>query len=166
MTRTKVLWLLLGAGSELAAAVPVDYMQAYGECMKTAGRTNNGTVGYCSETVAEQAQVEIDRLVKEIHTSLQADMPEEAAKLMRAQQSWTKYRTSHCELAEAHVGQPMHCYCPLVLNIRRVEELRELAETRATADQNDLVISVAPSFGALTYQPPNRVSLEPAIPAP
>lgn len=128
---------LVGAGSEFATAAPIDYMQAYGQCLKSAGSTNNGTVGYCSETVAEQAQVEIDRLVEQIRTSLQAEMPDEATKLLHAQQSWTTYRDQHCELAGAHVGGPQYSYCPLVQNSRRVEELRELAEARVVYDQND-----------------------------
>lgn len=135
--REWTLLYVLAAGSNIVRAAPVDYMQAYQACLKAAGRTNNGSVGYCSETVAEQAQAEMDRLVGQIRASLQAEIPDEAAKMLQAQQSWTAYRNSHCALAGAHIGGPMYSYCPLVQNIRRVEELRELAEARAVADENE-----------------------------
>nr|WP_277399204.1 lysozyme inhibitor LprI family protein [Achromobacter xylosoxidans] len=45
----------------------------------------------------------------------------------QTQKAWLAYRNGHCALAGAHVGSPMYEYCPMLLNINRADELRELA---------------------------------------
>lgn len=41
--------------------------------------------------------------------------------------AWLAYRNGQCSLATIYVGSPMHGYCPMMLNIQRLEELKEMA---------------------------------------
>jgi len=76
--------------------------------------------------VSEQAKVEMTRLYRSFYRRLLDQSPDDAAALDRAQKSWLVYRDLHCQLAGAHVGSPMYSFCPMQLNIARVNELREL----------------------------------------
>ncbi|WP_312916892.1 lysozyme inhibitor LprI family protein [Stenotrophomonas sp.] len=121
--------LLLLALPAFACASPTsspDYQQAYDTCLEQAGGINNGTVDACSSTVSEQVKVEMTRLYRSFYRRLLDQSPDDAAALDRAQKSWLVYRDLHCHLAGAHVGSPMYSFCPMQLNIARVNELREL----------------------------------------
>lgn len=126
---TRPMLLLLLALPAFACASPAsspDYQQAYDTCLEQAGGINNGTVDACSSTVLEQAKVEMTRLYRSFYRRLLDQSPDDAAALDRAQKSWLVYRDLHCQLAGAHVGSPMYSFCPMQLNIARVNELREL----------------------------------------
>ncbi len=126
---TRPMLFLLLALPAFACASPAsspDYQQAYDTCLEQAGGINNGTVDACSSTVSEQAKVEMTRLYRSFYRRLLDQSPDDAAALDRAQKSWLVYRDLHCHLAGAHVGSPMYSFCPMQLNIARVNELREL----------------------------------------
>ena len=120
------LSLMLSPALVLGASTP-DYMGQYDRCLRDAGVTNNGTVGACAEGVSAAAKREINTLCARIQARLASDFPEDAAKLEQTQKAWLAYRNGHCALAGAHVGSPMYEYCPMLLNISRAAELRELA---------------------------------------
>ncbi|CAB3633591.1 MAG: DUF1311 domain-containing protein [Achromobacter sp.] len=120
------LSLLLSPALALGASTP-DYMGQYDRCLRDAGVTNNGTVGACAEGVSAAAKREINALYARIQARLASDFPQDAAKLEQTQKAWLVYRNGQCDLAGAHVGSPMYEYCPMLLNISRAAELRELA---------------------------------------
>ncbi len=109
------------------AASPPDYMAQYDRCLKDAGAVNNGTVEGCSNAVSAAAKREINTLYAKIHAHLVLEFPEDADKLEQTQKAWLTYRNGQCSLAGAHVGSPMYEYCPMLLNIGRAGELREMA---------------------------------------
>jgi len=111
----------------LAWAQPPDYQHAYSDCLERAGGATNGSVDACSSSVSADAKAEMIRLYRSIYRDLATDDPDDAATLDRAQKAWLVYRDLHCNLAGSHVGSPMYAFCPMQLNIRRVDELRELA---------------------------------------
>lgn len=127
MKITLPLLLLSPVIAWASPATPPDYQQAYSKCLDEAGTINNGVVHTCSSTVSEHAKAEMTLLYRSFYRKLQAESPDEAAALDRAQKSWLVYRDLHCDLAGAHVGSPMYSFCPMQLNINRVNELRELA---------------------------------------
>lgn len=106
-------------------AKPVDYQARYQKCLKDAGGARNATVGACAETVASQAAREIGRLYLEAHASIGKRNAKDAHIFESSHKAWVAYRDSHCRLAGAYVGSPMHAFCPMQLNIARVNELRE-----------------------------------------
>lgn len=120
------LSLMLSPALVLGASPP-DYMGQYDRCLRDAGVTNNGTVGACAEGVSAAAKREINALYARVQARLANDYPDDAAKLEQTQKAWLAYRNGHCTLAGAHVGSPMYEYCPMLLNISRAAELRELA---------------------------------------
>jgi uncharacterized protein YecT (DUF1311 family) len=109
------------------AAADQDYDRMYGDCLKEAGATNNGTVTACAEATTDSAKKEMNALYQRLHERLATESPGDADKLERSQKAWLAYRNSQCELAGSYVGSPMYSFCPMKLNIARVHELRELA---------------------------------------
>jgi uncharacterized protein YecT (DUF1311 family) len=105
-----------------------DYGQLYGDCLRKAGPTNNFIVISCAQDVSTQAKAEINALYRKLHARLHKKSPEDAAKLEKSQKAWVEYRNGYCDLAGEYVGTPMYEYCPMQLNIERVEQLRELSE--------------------------------------
>jgi uncharacterized protein YecT (DUF1311 family) len=116
---------LISASGVAAAEAPKDYQKLYDDCLKDAGPINNGTVSACAEGVADQTKPEMNRLYQAITAKMNS--PADAAKLEKAQKAWIVYRDNHCELAGSYVGSPMYYFCPMTLNIERVQQLREMA---------------------------------------
>lgn len=114
-----------GAAAAEAPTAPKDYQKLYDDCLKDAGPINNGTVSACAEGVADQTKPEMNRLYQAIAAKMNG--PADAAKLEKAQKAWLVYRDNHCELAGSYVGSPMYYFCPMTLNIERVQQLREMA---------------------------------------
>jgi uncharacterized protein YecT (DUF1311 family) len=111
-----------------AASTPkTDYQAMYSKCLKDAGRTNNASVTSCSNSTSDAAKLEIASLSKKIYAMLSRRDKEDAQQLQASQKAWENYRDTHCKLAGKYVGLPMYSYCPMQLNIARVNELRELA---------------------------------------
>lgn len=111
----------------LAAAPAADYSAQYDRCLREAGATNNTSVLSCSESVSASVKKEINKLYARLHAKLLQEAPADADRLEQAQKAWLQYRNGHCDLATTYVGSPMYGYCPMLLNIARVLELRELA---------------------------------------
>lgn len=127
MIRHALALSLMLSPALVLGATPPDYMGQYDRCLRDAGVTNNGTVGACAEGVSAAAKREINALYARVQARLANDYPDDAAKLEQTQKAWLAYRNGHCALAGAHVGSPMYEYCPMLLNISRAAELRELA---------------------------------------
>ena len=109
------------------AAPAVDYNTLYDRCLTEAGAVNNTSVLSCSESVSAQVKREINTLYARLHAKLAQEAPEDADKLEQTQKAWLQYRNGHCALATSYVGSPMYGHCPMLLNIARALELRELA---------------------------------------
>ncbi|MBR8652155.1 DUF1311 domain-containing protein [Achromobacter sp. Marseille-Q0513] len=109
------------------AAPAVDYNNLYDRCLTEAGAVNNTSVLSCSESVSGQVKREINTLYARLHAKLAQEAPEDADKLEQTQKAWLQYRNGHCALATSYVGSPMYGHCPMLLNIARALELRELA---------------------------------------
>ena len=105
----------------------VDYNTLYDRCLTEAGAVNNTSVLSCSESVSAQVKREINTLYARLHAKLAQEAPEDADKLEQTQKAWLQYRNGHCALATSYVGSPMYGHCPMLLNIARALELRELA---------------------------------------
>jgi uncharacterized protein YecT (DUF1311 family) len=109
----------------LAAPSP-DYVARYDRCLTEAGAINNAAVAGCSESVSTAVKSEINTLYVKLHTRLAQESAEDADKLERTQKAWLAYRNGQCELAASYVGSPMYGYCPMMLNIQRADQLREM----------------------------------------
>ncbi len=126
--RTFIALALLATGMQaFAAERGKDYSKLYDQCIKKAGTINNGVVDACSSQVSDQAKVEMNALYKVTYQRLREQSPSAAVALEQAQKAWLVYRDTHCQLAGEYVGSPMHAYCPMQLNIERVDQLRELS---------------------------------------
>ena len=108
------------------AAPAVDYNTLYDRCLTEAGAVNNTSVLSCSESVSAQVKREINTLYARLHAKLRRKRP-------RTPTSWNRRRRPGCNTATAiarsprPVGSPMYGHCPMLLNIARALELRELA---------------------------------------
>lgn len=127
MLRHALAFSLMLSPALVLGAPAHDYMGQYDRCLRDAGATNNTSVMACSDAVSAAAKREINQLYARIHARLSSEFPADADKLEQAQKAWIVYRNGHCDLAGAHVGSPMYGYCPMLLNINRADELRELA---------------------------------------
>ena len=116
----------LVASAHAAQPKGTDYQAMYDQCIAKSGPIDNNTVLACSEGTSEAAKKEMNALYDKLHAAFLADAPGDAAVLEQSQKAWVRYRNTQCQLAFAHVGTPMYGYCPMELNIRRVEELRKL----------------------------------------
>lgn len=126
MIRTlTMLTLALTSVAALAAPTP-DYIARYDHCLKEAGGINNAAVASCSESVSTAVKKEINTLYVKLHTRLAAESAADADKLESTQKAWLVYRNGQCELATSYVGSPMYGYCPMMLNIQRADQLREM----------------------------------------
>lgn len=110
-----------------AAKQPVDYQSLYDQCLSKAGQTSNTSVMGCSDITSDAAKKEMNSLYNTIYTTILLNNKEDAAKFEASQKSWLNYRNTHCNLAGSYVGTPMYSFCPMQLNIARVEELRVMA---------------------------------------
>lgn len=110
-----------------AAKQPVDYQSLYDQCLSKAGQTSNTSVMGCSDITSDAAKKEMNSLYNTIYTTILLNNKEDAAKFEASQKSWLNYRNTHCNLAGSYVGIPMYSFCPMQLNIARVEELRVMA---------------------------------------
>jgi uncharacterized protein YecT (DUF1311 family) len=119
--------LLLSNGVSAATNTDIDYDAIYSECLKEMGGVNNGSVDACSTYASEAAKKEMTALYRKIYKTLGADSKNDAELLEQTQRAWIAYRNGQCKLAGAYVGSPMYSYCPMRLNIARVNELWELA---------------------------------------
>lgn len=108
------------------AANAKDYSDQYDRCLSEAGATNNTSVLNCSSSVSASVKAEINALYGKLHARLAQQSPEDADKLEQTQKAWLVYRNGQCELATSYVGSPMYGYCPMLLNIQRADELREM----------------------------------------
>ncbi|OZI63944.1 lysozyme inhibitor LprI family protein [Bordetella genomosp. 1] len=109
-----------------SAASSVDYDARYDRCLTEAGGANNTSVLNCSGSVNADVKAEMNTLYDKLHTRLVGESVADADKLEATQKAWLVYRNGQCDLATSYVGSPMYGYCPLMLNIQRVKELREL----------------------------------------
>ncbi len=119
--------LLIFPIATAASNSKTDYQAMYNKCLKDAGRTNNASVTSCSNKTSEAAKLEMDSLYKKIYAMLSGREKADAQQFQASQKAWVNYRDTHCKLAGKYVGSPMYAYCPMQLNIARVNELRELA---------------------------------------
>jgi uncharacterized protein YecT (DUF1311 family) len=122
-----IVLLVFSSSATNAKKIQVDYGAMYSKCITASGGINNGSVDACSTYTSDEAKKEMNRLYKIIYNSFMADSPDDAQTLEQTQRAWISYRNGQCSLAGAHVGSLMHSYCPMQLNIARVNELRELA---------------------------------------
>jgi uncharacterized protein YecT (DUF1311 family) len=99
----------------------------YDSCLKEAGVVNNTSVTDCATKTSAKAKAEINTLYRKTYQQMLSKSPENAAKFEQSQKSWVTYRNTHCELATAYIGSPMVAYCPMKLNILRVNELLALS---------------------------------------
>lgn len=99
----------------------------YDNCLKEAGAVNNTSVMECATKTSAKAKEQINTLFRKTHQQLLSKSPENAVKFEQSQKSWVKYRNTHCDLATEYVGSPMFAYCPMKLNVLRVNELQELS---------------------------------------
>jgi uncharacterized protein YecT (DUF1311 family) len=109
-----------------SGAAQINYSDVYGECVSGYGETNNMSVLSCSGSTGKAANEEMERAFDDLKSKYLDDSLEDVGKLEAAQRSWVSYRDMQCELAEKHVGSPMHDVCPMRMVIRRLDEIREL----------------------------------------
>lgn len=119
--------LAMTAMQALAATPAADYATQYENCLTDAGGINNGTVEACSSSVDANVKQEMNATYGRLHARLKAQSLDDADKLEDTQIAWLAYRNGQCSLATIYVGSPMHGYCPMMLNIQRLEELKEMA---------------------------------------
>ena len=112
----------------LSPAVQADYDQQYQACLDASAMINNASVAGCAEGVSETVKNEMNRIYQQLFLKLQESAPEDAEQLETTQKAWLVYRNGQCELQGKHVGSPMYHYCPMQMNIQRVEELKLLLE--------------------------------------
>lgn len=112
----------------LSPAVQADYDQQYQACLDASAMINNASVAGCAEGVSETVKKEMNRIYQQLFLKLQESAPEDAEQLETTQKAWLVYRNGQCELQGKHVGSPMYHYCPMQMNIQRVEQLKLLLE--------------------------------------
>ncbi|MCC6075751.1 lysozyme inhibitor LprI family protein [Pseudomonas sp. GCM10022188] len=105
----------------------IDHYKIYSACIDEQAPINNSVVHGCAEYASDSAKKEITLLYRKIYKYISASSIDDALKFEKAQQAWISYRNNHCELYGSYVGSPMYSYCPMMLNISRAIELRELA---------------------------------------
>ena len=105
----------------------IDHYKIYSTCVDEQASINNSVVHGCAEYASDSAKKEITLLYKKIYKYISTSSIDDALKFEKTQQTWISYRNSHCELSGSYVGSPMYSYCPMMLNISRAIELRELA---------------------------------------
>lgn len=129
-TSSKSLTLLLFLNLSFYANADdnlIDHYEIYSTCIDEQAPINNSLVHGCAEFVSESAKKEITLLYRKIYKYISASSIDDALKFEKAQQAWISYRNNHCELSGYYIGSPMYSYCPMMLNISRAIELRELA---------------------------------------
>lgn len=119
--------LLMAATHTTAAPQTNDYAAQYDRCLEHAGGINNGTVEACSSSVDAKVKQEMNATYGRLHARLKIQSPGDADKLEDTQIAWLAYRNGQCGLATIYVGSPMHGYCPMMLNIQRLDELKGMA---------------------------------------
>lgn len=129
MSLRTILAAMLAIFSCLVPAIgkDIDYDAMYSNCLSAAGGVNNAVVHACASDTSAEVKLEIIRLYKKIISSYKSSAPEDAALFEQTQRAWIKYRNGQCKLAGSYVGSPMVSFCPMMLNIARLQELRELA---------------------------------------
>lgn len=105
----------------------IDHYKIYSACVNEQAPINNSVVHGCAEHASDSAKKEITLLYRKIYKYISASSIDDALKFEKTQQAWISYRNNHCELSGSYVGSPMCSYCPMILNISRAIELRELA---------------------------------------
>ncbi len=128
-----IAWLLTMMLSINATAAPTNnWATAYDQCIDQTIKANHlpgiNTAGVeiCANRVSDAAKKEINRLYQVFYQRVSAESADDAAAFESAQKSWLNYRNTHCELMGRYVGSPMYAYCPMTLNVARVQELQEL----------------------------------------
>ncbi|MGP0170939.1 lysozyme inhibitor LprI family protein [Pseudomonas sp. NCHU5208] len=119
----------------LIAALPLlplntwaDYDKQYQDCLDANGTVNNSVVAICAEGVSNKAKQEMNRIYQQLFLKFQASAQEDAQQLEATQKAWLIYRNGQCELQGRRVGSPMYHYCPMKMNIERVNELQFLLD--------------------------------------
>lgn len=102
------------------------YLFDYSNCIDENGGPTNGTVAACANRTADIITTEIEATLSEVHSKLEKQFPEEAKVLISSQQDWITYRDGHCHLLSMFSGGAMEGYCPMQLNLKRLEQLKEL----------------------------------------
>jgi uncharacterized protein YecT (DUF1311 family) len=105
-----------------------DYDKHYQACLDASAMIDNASVAGCAEGVSETVKKEMNRIYQQLFLKLQESAPEDAEQLETTQKAWLVYRNGQCELQGKHVGSPMYHYCPMQMNIQRVEQLKLLLE--------------------------------------
>jgi len=105
----------------------IDHYKIYSACVDEQAPINNSVVHSCAEYASDSAKKEITLLYRKIYKYISTSSIDDALKFEKTQQAWISYRNNHCELSGSYVGSPMYSYCPMMLNISRAIELRELA---------------------------------------
>ena len=112
----------------LPFAAQADYDKRYQSCLDANGPINNGSVAACADEVSAAVKQEMNRVYQQLFLKLEQIAAEDARQLEAAQKAWLVYRNSQCELQGRHVGSPMYHYCPMQMNIRRLDELKLLLD--------------------------------------
>ena len=119
----------------LIAALPLlplsawgDYDKQYQDCLDVNGTVNNSVVAICAEGISNKAKREMNRIYQQLFLRYQASAQEDAQQLEATQKAWLSYRNGQCELQGRRVGSPMYHYCPMKMNIERVNELQFLLD--------------------------------------
>lgn len=102
-----------------------NYLSMYQKCLSENGGASSGSVEACADNISEKTKKEINKEYNRIHKALLKENQQHADQFDDAQKSWLTYRNAHCELATWYVGSPQHSYCPMIINIERLRELKE-----------------------------------------
>ena len=118
-----------GGSSAWESSARKDYSDLYHKCLVRHEQTNNASVWACSNEVQEKAEAEMGILYGQFLSYLTAEDEKyaESSKdgFSDAQEAWEIYRDNHCS-SMGMLYMPQMSFCPMLLTIDRVSELREL----------------------------------------
>ncbi len=116
---------LLTAQAFAGEQADINYMNMYKKCISENGGASNGSIEACADNISKKVKKEINKEYIRIHKALLKENKLHSDQFDDAQKTWLTYRNMHCELATWYVGSPQHSYCPMILNIERLRELKE-----------------------------------------
>lgn len=114
------------AWSDTGPLTEVHHLSIYSSCVEEMGGPTNGSVAACANKTANIASTDINSTLNRIQNKLEQNFPEENKVLINSQRNWITYRNEHCHLMSMFAGGAMEGYCPMQLNLQRLEEVIEL----------------------------------------